>query len=53
MKRMHKALQLSDKVSIRTDDRGLMSIQFLIIQEEGTEPVFLEFFVSLFQGNIF
>ena len=40
-----KALALSTRVSIRTDDRGFLSIQYMIKNDDG-QVCFVEYYVS-------
>lgn len=47
IKRVNKALHLAQKVSIRTDTRGILSMQFMIEQPDN-QHIFIEFFVRLF-----
>ena len=42
-----KALALSARISIRTDARGFLSLQYMIRNDDG-QVCFVEFFVSLF-----
>ncbi len=44
IKRSVKALQLADKVSLRIDTRGVLSMQFMIHQED-KQIIHLDFFV--------
>lgn len=47
LKHMMKALSMSQKVSFRTDNRGFLSLQFMIaLSEFGGKCCFVEFFVS-------
>ena len=41
-----KALQLSSKISIRMDNRGFLSLQYMIINEE-SQVCFVEYLVSI------
>ena len=40
-----KALQLSSKISIRMDNRGFLSLQYMIVNEDG-QVCFVEYLVS-------
>lgn len=40
-----KALQLSSKISIRMDSRGFLSLQYMVINEDG-QVCFVEYLVS-------
>ena len=42
-----KALQLSSKISIRMDSRGFLSLQYMIINEDG-QVCFVEYLVSTY-----
>jgi hypothetical protein len=46
-----QALAAAQKVSLRVDERGFMCLQFMI-KAEGNEIAFVEFFVSIFDGNL-
>ncbi|KAA0198978.1 hypothetical protein HAZT_HAZT010767 [Hyalella azteca] len=46
-----QALAAAQKVSLRVDERGFMCLQFMI-KAEGNEIAFVEFFVSIFGGNL-
>ena len=41
-----KALQLSSKISIRMDSRGFLSLQYMIVNEDG-QVCFVEYLVSI------
>ena len=50
MKPSTKALQLSSKISIRMDTRGFLSLQYMILSEEG-HVSFVEYLVSHLKGD--
>ncbi|VDK56723.1 unnamed protein product [Gongylonema pulchrum] len=45
IKKMLPSLNICDKLSVRMDERGILSIQFMIEQTENAHT-FLEFYVS-------